>query len=102
MLSASHSSIWGFAGILFGLVFLTWLARIYTHPLRNVPGPFLARFSRLWELYEVVQGRFERTNVALHEKYGNSNGNFRMDEDSANTAIFHRPHRPLGSQPIQH
>lgn len=39
-------------------------------PLRSVPGPLLARFTRLWYLYKIYKGDFERTNVNLHKKYG--------------------------------
>jgi hypothetical protein len=39
-------------------------------PLRAVPGPLPARVSRLWFLFKIYQGNFERTNIALHEKYG--------------------------------
>ncbi|KAJ2901597.1 hypothetical protein MKZ38_001617 [Zalerion maritima] len=38
--------------------------------LRSVPGPWLARFSRLWYLKEVSTGQFHHRNVALHKKYG--------------------------------
>jgi hypothetical protein len=46
------------------------LVQIFVDPLRDVPGPGLARFSRLWYLYKIYQGDFETTNIALHEKYG--------------------------------
>ncbi|KAJ5305480.1 Cystathionine beta-synthase core [Penicillium atrosanguineum] len=39
-------------------------------PLRTVPGPFFARWTRLWELFEVCQGHFEKTNIELHKRYG--------------------------------
>lgn len=39
-------------------------------PLRRVPGPFLASFSRLWKLQKTLRGDFERTNIDLHRKYG--------------------------------
>lgn len=39
---------------------------------RNVPGPFLARFSRLWYLKQVYEGGFEKTNIELHRRYGKS------------------------------
>lgn len=41
-------------------------------PLRTVPGPFWARFTRLWYLKAVIGGRFEHTNIDLHRKYGTS------------------------------
>jgi hypothetical protein len=39
-------------------------------PLRDIPGPFLARFTRLWYFFEVYKGSFEISNVALHKTYG--------------------------------
>ena len=46
------------------------LYRFLSSPLRKVPGPTLARFSRLWYLFSVRRGRFEQENVELHAKYG--------------------------------
>lgn len=39
-------------------------------PLRSLPGPFLARFSRFWYFFETYKGVFEETNIELHRKYG--------------------------------
>ena len=39
-------------------------------PLRSVPGPFFARFTRLWEFYAVHKYDFATYNIALHEIYG--------------------------------
>lgn len=39
-------------------------------PLRSIPGPFLARFSRLWYTLEIYKGSFEETNIELHRRYG--------------------------------
>ena len=39
-------------------------------PLRSLPGPFWARFTRVWYLNEVSKGNFEKTNIQLHKKYG--------------------------------
>jgi hypothetical protein len=44
--------------------------RALTTSLRNVPGPFLARFTRFWELRAVLKHDFATYNIALHEKYG--------------------------------
>jgi hypothetical protein len=41
-----------------------------TDPLRDIPGPFLARFTRLWLLRQYVKGDFQKTNLELHERYG--------------------------------
>lgn len=39
-------------------------------PLRSIPGPFLARFTRLWELYSVRQRHSHMEFVRQHEKHG--------------------------------
>lgn len=49
------------------------LYTIYKHvtsPERTIPGPWLARFSRLWYFLHVRSGEFHHDNVALHAKYG--------------------------------
>jgi hypothetical protein len=38
--------------------------------LRDIPGPFTASFTRLWKLRQMYKGDFEKTNIALHKKYG--------------------------------
>ena len=47
---------------------LVYLA--FFSPAARIPGPFLARFTRLWELKALNRGDFEKKNVELHEKYG--------------------------------
>jgi len=44
--------------------------RALSSPLRGIPGPFLARFTRFWKLKEIYKGSFEKVNVKLHQKYG--------------------------------
>jgi hypothetical protein len=44
--------------------------RVVSDPLRKIPGPFWARYTRLWEVYHVRKGHFHSLNVELHEKYG--------------------------------
>jgi hypothetical protein len=39
-------------------------------PLRSLPGPFLAQFSRFWYFFELYKGSFEETNIELHKRYG--------------------------------
>lgn len=38
-------------------------------PTRNIPGPFLARFTRLWYLHSVWTGQHQKHAIALHRKY---------------------------------
>jgi hypothetical protein len=52
------------------LVILYKGIRAAASPLRRLPGPFLARFSRLWLFREAYNGRMHLTNVKVHEKYG--------------------------------
>jgi cytochrome P450 len=43
---------------------------LFLDPLRNIPGPFLARFSRLWMVYHARRGDMHTTMIALHKKHG--------------------------------
>jgi cytochrome P450 len=56
------------------VVLAVQLARfIYTSlasPLRSVPGPILARFTRLYYFWRCSLGRWEHDEIALHKKYG--------------------------------
>ena len=58
-----------FAGLLLGTV-IRALYRAGTSPLKNIPGPFLARFSRLWELGCAIRGNLHTKTIQLHEKHG--------------------------------
>ncbi|EXJ71806.1 uncharacterized protein A1O5_05616 [Cladophialophora psammophila CBS 110553] len=52
------------------LLILSYLLRVLFSPLRDVKGPALARYTRLWELYQNWEGRLEQVTVALHKRYG--------------------------------
>lgn len=59
-------------GSLAALTFIV-VRKIYLNlrsPLRKVPGHFLARFTRLWEVYAVLKHDFPTYNAELHKKYG--------------------------------
>ncbi|KAI4242314.1 MAG: hypothetical protein L6R40_004043 [Gallowayella cf. fulva] len=55
------------------IVVLAFIAHIVspivTDPLRQVPGPWLARFTLLWELRRICANHFEQVNIQLHERY---------------------------------
>lgn len=53
---------------LFAIIWRVW--RALATPLRDLPGPFTARFTRLWYLKNVWRGDFEKVNVRLHHQYG--------------------------------
>ncbi|KJZ75411.1 hypothetical protein HIM_05107 [Hirsutella minnesotensis 3608] len=43
---------------------------LYLSPLRNVPGPALARYTPLWELWALRKGGFHERLIRLHEQHG--------------------------------
>ncbi|KAH6611813.1 pisatin demethylase [Boeremia exigua] len=51
-------------------VVVKYVYQILASPLRSVPGPALARFTRLWEIQAVRKHDISTLNIALHEKYG--------------------------------
>jgi len=40
------------------------------HPLRRIPGPWLASVSRLWYMQQIARGDMEYTQRRLHQQYG--------------------------------
>lgn len=44
--------------------------QLYLHPLASVPGPFWAKFFRLWMTKHSWDGDMSVTMIALHQKYG--------------------------------
>jgi len=61
--------------IILGSIFLIWtfvhsIKAIFLDPLRDIPGPICARFSRLWYLRAVSRGGFEKENIQLHREHG--------------------------------
>ncbi|KAF5017302.1 hypothetical protein F66182_10783, partial [Fusarium sp. NRRL 66182] len=62
----------GFWAVTLGVI--VWVfytaGKAYLDPLRDVDGPFIARFTGLWHLKKIFEGKFELVNIALHKKYG--------------------------------
>lgn len=48
------------------LLYLTYTTRT----LQSIPGPFWARFTRLWYFRRLWNGHFEDDNIRLHNQYG--------------------------------
>lgn len=46
------------------------LANRFKSGLRSIPGPSLAKFTRLWKLHSVWKGDHHVTAIELHRKYG--------------------------------
>lgn len=64
------STIWPLVAACIICWMLVTLIRSFVSPLRRVPGPLLARYTRLWLFKETYRGTFPKTNVELHKKYG--------------------------------
>lgn len=46
------------------------LYHAYVTPLRDIPGPLLAKFTRLWLLRAIYTRKYHEINSQLHQKYG--------------------------------
>jgi hypothetical protein len=57
-------------GVVLGYIVLHATYVYFLSPLKEVPGPFLARLTRLWELREVTGGKSHQTYIDLHKKHG--------------------------------
>ncbi|KAF4443392.1 hypothetical protein F53441_11441 [Fusarium austroafricanum] len=68
-MSPSSLYLWLAVGLT-GIWALSALFEFFRSPLRRIPGPFLARFTRLWLLKQVYFGTYPKTSVELHRKYG--------------------------------
>lgn len=56
--------------VLVGLITLRLLWRRFGGGLSGIPGPTLAKFTRLWKLHSVWKGNHHRTEIELHQKHG--------------------------------
>ncbi|TGO13465.1 hypothetical protein BTUL_0069g00320 [Botrytis tulipae] len=62
--------IWALITIPVSIYILSTVFLAIIDPLRHIPGPFLARFTRAWYFWKIYEGNFERTNKQLHNRYG--------------------------------
>lgn len=46
------------------------LIRAYRTPLHDVPGPWSAKFTRLWLFRAIASRSFQKINLDLHRKHG--------------------------------
>lgn len=44
--------------------------RRYLSPLSDIPGPFWASITRLWQVVHIFRGDQNLQSIALHDKYG--------------------------------
>jgi hypothetical protein len=53
------------------ITFWLWtITSYFSSPLKKYPGPFLAKFTRLWYLYQVSTGDSHLVLEKLHKRYG--------------------------------
>jgi hypothetical protein len=57
--------------IIFSLVAVRLLLNRFTRGVSSIPGPPLAKYTRLWKLYDVWKGDSHNTSIRLHRQYGN-------------------------------
>ncbi|PSN62543.1 cytochrome P450 [Corynespora cassiicola Philippines] len=90
MLSQIESGLTIVSVSLFCLTLLGLITRVF-------PGPFWAKFSRLWYLGKAQKGDFQATNIKLHQKYGSivriAPNELSIDDPNAlNTVYGHGTH----------
>ncbi|KAH8649840.1 cytochrome P450 [Xylariales sp. PMI_506] len=60
------SPYWAVLLLLFGII----IKRRYSTSIRDIPGPFLASFSTLWQVHQLWKGHMEAEMIRLHRQYG--------------------------------
>ena len=58
------------AAVTFSFLVLHSVVRAATSPLKHIPGPLEARFSKFWYFRRVYTSDFHSVNVALHRQHG--------------------------------
>ncbi|KAK8121115.1 hypothetical protein PG999_005235 [Apiospora kogelbergensis] len=67
----SWASVVAHLGLLLAaVVFLVSVRRRYLSPISQIPGPFLASFSRLWHLGQIWSGKQNLKLIEQHDRYG--------------------------------
>ncbi len=51
---------------------ISWAKALFFGPLRNIPGPLIARLSNFWMVKQTLDGTQHHVWDRLHKKYGNS------------------------------
>lgn len=54
------------------LIFATarTLIKAYSLPLSDIPGPWIAKFTRLWLMQAISTRSWDKINIRLHRQYG--------------------------------
>ncbi|KAJ2986631.1 hypothetical protein NUW58_g4933 [Xylaria curta] len=65
--------LFSWQGLIFEFLIFTFtvlVSRRYFSPLRDIPGPFLASFTRLWHVATIAGGKQSIKMLELHRKHG--------------------------------
>ncbi|ESU15399.1 hypothetical protein FGSG_13459 [Fusarium graminearum PH-1] len=54
----------------FGLIILSYVHGRFRSGLANIPGPPVAKWTKLWRLYDVYKGQSHHTAIRLHQQHG--------------------------------
>lgn len=66
----SHLTLPKVASLVAVVLLIKILYNIYLHPLRKIPGPFLAKATELWRTRKYVKGQWHQDILDLHQRYG--------------------------------
>ncbi|CAI7625537.1 unnamed protein product [Penicillium pancosmium] len=59
-----------FSLLILASIAIRLLSNRYKHGLRDIPGPFVAKYSRLWKLHSVWKGNHQDVAIDLHRRHG--------------------------------
>ena len=59
-----------FGGLIAAAVLVYYVSLYLASPLKDIPGPFLAKFSNLWRIFDYYKLTQPITQRRLHAKYG--------------------------------
>ena len=76
----------------FTLITFRTVYRAYATPFQDVPGPLLARFTRLWLTKAIYSRKYHKINTEIHRKYGPivriAPNEYSIDDPDAAQAIY--------------
>lgn len=56
--------------VIVNVIFLLIRNKFGSKHLRNIPGPFVAGFTRYWQAYQVLNGKSEKPLLDEHRRHG--------------------------------
>lgn len=90
-------------GFFFVYTIFRTLYSAYATPLRDVPGPWLAKFTRLWLLQAIRSREYQKINLQLHQKYGPivrlAPNEYSIDDPEAAQIIYRTKHQLVKVRP---